>query len=77
MFLWVELPDGIDAAALLQRALERGVAFVPGLPFHVDGRGANTLRLNFSHATPEQIRDGIARLGRAAHDMLAARASVA
>jgi 2-aminoadipate transaminase len=73
MFLWVELPERIDAAALLRRALERRVAFVPGQAFHADGRGANTLRLNFSNASPQQIREGIERLGRAVEDMLEER----
>lgn len=64
MFLWVTLPLGLDAGELLQEALEQRVAFVPGTPFHPNGGGANTLRLNFSNAAPEQIREGIARLGR-------------
>lgn len=67
MFLWVTLPLGLDAGELLQEALEQRVAFVPGTPFHPNGGGANTLRLNFSNAAPEQIREGIARLGRALH----------
>jgi 2-aminoadipate transaminase len=63
MFLWVTLPDDIDAEELLRDAIKREVAFVPGRPFHVDGSGANTMRLNFSNSTPGQIRDGIGRLG--------------
>jgi 2-aminoadipate transaminase len=66
MFLWVELPESIDAADLLPRAMERQVAFVPGRGFHVDGTGHNTMRLNFSNSTPEQIREGI---GRLAHEL--------
>ena len=64
MFLWVELPPPIDAAELLRAAVEQRVAFVPGRPFHVDGSGANTMRLNFSNSTPEQIREGIGRIAR-------------
>ncbi len=64
LFLWVTLPAGMDAAELLQAALTRRVAFVPGAPFFADGSGANTLRLNFSNATPDRIREGIARLGQ-------------
>jgi 2-aminoadipate transaminase len=69
MFLWVTLPPGYDAAALLPEALAQKVAFVPGAPFHANGGGQNTFRLNFSNATPEQIEQGIARLGK----VLAAR----
>ncbi len=69
MFLWVELPASIDTADLLRRAMERRVAFVPGAAFHVDGTGHNTMRLNFSNSTPEQIRDGIARLAHELREM--------
>ena len=65
MFLWVTLPEGMDSAALLERAVERGVAFVPGAPFFATGGGHNTLRLSFSSATPEQIGRGIEALGDA------------
>lgn len=64
LFLWVMLPEGVDAASLFKPAIEEKVAFVPGKPFHPDGSGANTMRLNFSNATPENIREGIKRLGR-------------
>ena len=64
LFLWVTLPEGLDAAVVLKAALELKVAFVPGASFHACGGGANTFRLNFSNATPEKIQEGIARLGR-------------
>ena len=64
MFLWVELPESIDATDLLRRATAQQVAFVPGEGFHVDGGGRNTMRLNFSNSTPEQIREGVGRLAR-------------
>jgi 2-aminoadipate transaminase len=70
MFLWVELPEGVDASALLEEAVEQRVAFVPGVDFHADGSGRNTLRLNFSNSSPDLIREGIARLGRAAHRIM-------
>jgi 2-aminoadipate transaminase len=63
LFLWVTLPSQLDAAALLKEALAQKVAFVPGAPFFPNGGGHNTFRLNFSNATPERIREGIARLG--------------
>ncbi len=63
MFVWVTLPAKFDGAALLAASLEKErVAFVPGSAFFADGSGANTLRLSFSCATPEQIDAGIGRL---------------
>jgi 2-aminoadipate transaminase len=64
LFLWVELPDGIDARWLLERALEEDVAFVPGESFFPGGGHENTLRLNFSAMPEERIAEGIRRLGR-------------
>jgi len=66
LFIWVTLPEGVDTRALLAGALERGVAFVPGAAFHAardGGQGARSLRLNFSHADPDRIDDGLRRLG--------------
>lgn len=64
--VWVELPGGLDAAALLPAAVEAGVAYVPGRVFGVPGSGAghSALRLNFSYPSPEAIRAGMERLGR-------------
>lgn len=64
MFLWVTLPEGSDSAKILQEAVQQKVAFVPGTAFHPCGGGENTMRLNFSNASPEKIREGIARLGK-------------
>jgi len=63
MFLWGILPEHIDAAEVLKTAVQRKVAFVPGMAFHANGGGANTMRINFSFSNPEHIREGIARLG--------------
>jgi 2-aminoadipate transaminase len=67
VFVWVELPEGVDAGEVLRVALEQGVAFVPGHAFAADGSrtGSNCMRLNFSHSTPEMIDEAVARLGRA------------
>jgi 2-aminoadipate transaminase len=65
MFVWVTLPDGIQAGPLLAEAIERRVAFVPGSAFHVDGGGASSLRLNFTNSAPDRIRAGVARLAAA------------
>jgi 2-aminoadipate transaminase len=63
IFLWVTLPEGHDATALLAAAFEHKVAYIPGANFSPEGRGANTLRLNYSNNTPERIAEGVRRLG--------------
>jgi DNA-binding transcriptional MocR family regulator len=63
-FMWVTLPPGTDVAALYHSAAERGVSFVKGTDFMLDG-GENTLRLAYSGVTPEQIETGVARLAEA------------
>ena len=65
LFVWAELPKGVDAMAALNRAIEQNVAFVPGTHFYPDGGHANTLRLNFSMQEADVIRVGMERLGRA------------
>ncbi len=62
MFLWITGPAELDGLALLERAIERKVAFVPGRDFFPTDAGANFLRLNYSNATPERIREGVRRL---------------
>jgi 2-aminoadipate transaminase len=61
-FSWVTLPPEMDTAKLAQAALERGVAFVPGVPFYPDGQGRNQLRLSFSKVDDAVIPEGIRRL---------------
>jgi 2-aminoadipate transaminase len=68
MFLWVTGPKELDALALLQRAIGRNVAFVPGRDFFPGHDGSNYLRLNFSNSTPERIRQGVKRLGALCHE---------
>jgi DNA-binding transcriptional MocR family regulator len=64
MFVWVRLPEGMNGTALLEESLEKiKVAFVPGEAFFADRTGKNTLRLNFSMMSPEQIEEGISKLG--------------
>ncbi len=67
-FMWVELPEGVDVAALETAAKERGVVFVKGTDFLLEG-GENTLRLAYSGVTPEQIDEGITRLAAAARSL--------
>lgn len=63
-FLWVELPEGTDVAALFAAAAERGVQIVKGTDFVLEG-GENTLRLAYSGVTPDQIDEGVRRLAEA------------
>jgi len=63
LFLWATLPDYIDTTDLLARALRENFAFVPGRAAWVDGSGGSSMRLNFSGAKEEEIREGIRRLG--------------
>jgi 2-aminoadipate transaminase len=70
MFLWLTLPPEIDAATLLRASLEQKVAFVPGATFHANGGGINTMRLNFSHASPARIEEGVSRLARSIAELL-------
>lgn len=63
MFVWVTLPEGMDAAALLRASLDSArVAFVPGAAFHADRSGRNTMRLSFSLNEPAKTEEGIKRL---------------
>lgn len=71
LFLWVRLPEAVDAEQMLRRALEHRVAFVIGAPFFVDGSGRNTMRLCFSKASLDEIEEGIRRLGRVVEEELA------
>jgi 2-aminoadipate transaminase len=78
LFLWVTLPEDMDIQAIFKSAIKRNVAFVPGDSFYAnDGRGedgregARHMRLNFSNAAPEQIREGIRRLSAAVKNHIA------
>lgn len=60
--MWVTLPEGVNALDKFTEAMEKKVAFVPGNPFYTDKESVNTLRLNYTNATPETIEEGIKRL---------------
>jgi len=70
LFLWATLPESLNSADVLKSAIEQKVAFVPGASFFPTGGGHNTMRLNFSNAVPEKIREGIMRLGRVLHEKM-------
>ena len=61
-FTWVRLPEGVDAAAMLPRAIAARVAYVPGTAFYSDGRGGDHVRLSFCFPTPERLVEGVRRL---------------
>ncbi len=71
LFLWVQLPGGLDAEALLRSAIDRNVAFVPGTHFFCEGGHTDTLRLNFSNSTLEQIDTGMDTLRTVIEEALA------
>ena len=61
-YTWVTLPDGLDAKAMLPRAVRARVAYVAGTAFYYDGQGNDHMRLSFCYPTPERIREGVRRL---------------
>jgi 2-aminoadipate transaminase len=68
MFLWVRLPSSYDTTALLPEVVRHDVAYVPGAPFHAGEPDRSTLRLCFVTQTPEEIAEGLRRLGAALRD---------
>jgi len=77
MFLWVTCPEGTDTNALMRQALERKVLFVPGQDFFPDASGRRFMRLNFSNASREKIREGIGRLAEVCRAAASAPAMIA
>jgi 2-aminoadipate transaminase len=73
MFVWLQLPAGLDAEALFPAAIARKVAFVPGNAFFLDGARRDFVRLNFSNQPPEAIREGMRRFGQVITSALVAR----
>lgn len=64
MFFWLELDENINTTEMLTEAIKYGVAYVPGAPFYVGRSKQNTLRLNYTHATPEKIETGMRQLAK-------------
>jgi len=69
MFLMATLPRGLSSRTVFEEGIRQGVAVLPGLPFYIDGGGADTIRMNFSTASEEQIQEGMARLARVITDL--------
>jgi 2-aminoadipate transaminase len=70
LFIWATLPDYIDTTDLLARALDQHVAFVPGRAAFLDGRGASSMRLNFSGVGEADIREGVRRIGEVVREQV-------
>jgi 2-aminoadipate transaminase len=70
LFVWATLPEFVDTTDLLARALQRNVAFVPGRAAYLDGRGGNSMRLNFSGVSEHDIREGVRRIGEVIGEQL-------
>jgi 2-aminoadipate transaminase len=71
LFIWVTLPDYIDTTDLLARALRENVAFVPGEGAYRDGRGRDSMRLNYSGVDEDSIREGVRRIGKVVDEQVA------
>ncbi|TDE98753.1 PLP-dependent aminotransferase family protein [Occultella glacieicola] len=67
-YTWVTLPAGLDAQAMLPRAVTGLVAYVPGTAFYADGQGQDHMRLSFCYPTPERIHEGVRRLATVVND---------
>jgi 2-aminoadipate transaminase len=69
MFLMATLPHGLLSRTVFDEGIKQGVAILPGLPFYVDGGGTDTIRMNFSTSSEEQIKEGMVRLARVITDL--------
>ena len=76
MFLWARLPEGMSAVTLLPKAVDKGVAFVPGAAFYADNADPRTLRLSFVTASVDQINTGIATIAAAISEALVLAAAI-
>lgn len=72
-YVWLTLPENLDAKAMMPRAISARVAYVPGTGFYADGSGAQNLRLSYCFPPPERIREGVRRLGQVIGSELALR----
>jgi 2-aminoadipate transaminase len=70
MFLVAKLPQGLSSRRVFSEGITKKVAVLPGLSFYVDGGGEDSIRMNFSSASEEQIQEGLLRLARVINDCL-------
>lgn len=69
-YVWLTLPEGLDSAAMLPRAVTERVAYVPGTAFYADGLGSRSMRLSYCYPSPERIIEGIRRLSSVVEEEL-------
>jgi 2-aminoadipate transaminase len=74
-YVWLRLPDGLDAKAMLPQAVSSGVAYVPGTGFYADGSGRNYMRLSYCFPSPDRISEGVRRLAEVIETELELRRS--
>jgi DNA-binding transcriptional MocR family regulator len=72
-YVWVTLPDGVDAKVMLSRAVQNRVAYVPGSAFYADGTGTSHARLSYCYPDPDRIRVGVRRLSAVLEEELELR----
>jgi 2-aminoadipate transaminase len=73
LFVWATLPSYLDATAMLPRAIQKNVAYVPGEGFYAGGEGKNHMRINFSFVEPDKIRRGIELLSEVIRERMELR----
>ena len=69
MSLMATLLKGCCSTTVFEEGIRQGVAVLPGLPFYINGGGTDTIRMNFSTASEEQIYEGMVRLARVINDL--------
>jgi DNA-binding transcriptional MocR family regulator len=74
-YIWLTLPEGLDAKAMLPRAVTNRVAYVPGTAFYADGYGSRSMRLSYCYPSPERIREGVRRLAQVVEQEMELRAT--
>jgi 2-aminoadipate transaminase len=75
-YVWLTLPEGLDAKVMQPRGIAERVAYVPGIGFYADGSGQRELRLSYCFPTPDRIREGVRRLAGVVEQELELRATV-
>jgi 2-aminoadipate transaminase len=76
-YVWLQMPDGVDAKAMLPRAIAARVAYVPGTGFYADGSGRQFARLCYAFPTPDLIREGVRRLASVVEGEISLRSDFA
>ncbi|MDA3816404.1 MAG: hypothetical protein PF486_03440 [Prolixibacteraceae bacterium] len=70
MFLWLDLPEEIDAMELVKRTMKKNVVFVPGISFFVSSNGRSNVRMNFSNASEGKMEEGIRTIAAELKEMI-------